>query len=83
VQKETTGFSGVCRSLIIRGEMEMGGWVAIFFNLFSSAIQMACVNFPVFEVKNNIRKPVSETHTYHAQQWPTPLSQQIMRLDTM
>jgi len=29
----------------------MGGWVAIYFNLFSSAIQIACVNFPVFEVK--------------------------------
>jgi len=26
-----------------------GGYI---FNLFSSAIQIACVNFPVFEVKN-------------------------------
>ena len=59
MQKETTDFGGVCKSVIMRGKMEMGGWVAIFFNLFSSAIQIACVNFRVFEVKNNIKNPVS------------------------
>jgi hypothetical protein len=51
----------------MRGEMEMGGWVAIFFNLFSSAIQIACVNFPVFVVKNNIRNPVSVRDVNHCQ----------------
>jgi len=51
----------------MRGEMEMGGWVAIYFNLFSSAIQIACVNFPVFEVKNNIRNPVSVRDVNHCQ----------------
>jgi hypothetical protein len=67
VQKETTDFGSVCESLIMRGEMEMGGWVAIYFNLFSSAIQIACVNFPVFEVKNNIRDPVSVRDVNHCQ----------------
>jgi hypothetical protein len=71
VQKETTDFGGVCKSLIMRGKMEMGGWlggwVAIFFNLFSSAIQIACVNFCVFEVKNNIRNPVSVRDVNHCQ----------------
>jgi len=43
------------------------GWVAIFFNLFSSAIQIACVNFRFFEVKNNIRNPVSVRDVNHCQ----------------
>ena len=51
MQKETTDFGSVCKSLIMRGEMEMGGWVVTFFNLFSSAIQIACVNFPVLRSK--------------------------------
>ena len=67
MQKETTDFGSVCKSLNMRGEMEMGGWVAIFFNLFSSAIQIACVNFLVVEVKNNIRNPVSVRGVNHCQ----------------
>ena len=55
VQKEKTDLSGVCKSLIIRNG---NGWLAgcilfIYLYLFSSAIQMVCVNFPVFD---NIRQ---------------------------
>ena len=40
-------------------EMELGGSVGgIILNLGSSAIQLACVNSPVFGVENNIGKLV-------------------------
>ena len=36
-----------------RGEMEIGGWVGVnILYLLPSAIQLACVNTPVFEVEN-------------------------------
>jgi hypothetical protein len=42
-----------------RGKMEMGRWVGgpiLYFH--SIAIQLACVNCPVFKVENNIGKLV-------------------------
>jgi len=38
----------------------LGGWMGgyIYYS-FSSAIQMACINFPTFEVENNRRNLVS------------------------
>jgi hypothetical protein len=42
-----------------RGQMEMGGWVGgTILYFLSSAIQLACVNCPVFKVENNIGKLV-------------------------
>jgi hypothetical protein len=41
-----------------REQMEMGGWH--YFVFLSSAIQLACVNCPVFKVKNNIGKLVRD-----------------------
>ena len=42
-----------------RGEMEIGGWVGgNILYLLPSAIQLACVNTPVFKVENNIEKLV-------------------------
>ena len=49
------------------GNRWVGRWVAIFFNLFSSAIQIACVNLRLFEVKNNIRNLVSVRDVNHCQ----------------
>ena len=55
----------------------MGG---IILNLVPSAIQLGCVNSPVFRVENHIGKLTKEpitpdgTCTCHVQQWPTPSS---------
>ena len=39
--------------------MEMGGWLGgTILYFFPNAIQLACVNCPVFKVKNNIGKLV-------------------------
>jgi hypothetical protein len=42
-----------------RGQTEMGRWVGgTILYFLSSDIQLACVNCPVFKVKNNIGKLV-------------------------
>jgi hypothetical protein len=60
VQRDKTNLSGVCKTLI-RGKIEMGGWVVVgsILYLLSSVNQMVCVNSPVFDVENNIEKLVS------------------------
>jgi len=42
-----------------RGEMEMGGWVALFCIYFQMQLfKLACVNTPVFKVEHNTEKLV-------------------------
>ena len=56
MQREKTDLSGVCKSLIREEKWKwVGGWVGgNILYLLPSAIQLACVNTPVFKVENNI-----------------------------
>ena len=57
MQRDKIDLSSVCKSLIRGGKWKwVGGWH--YLNLVSSAIQLACVNSPVFRVANNIGKLV-------------------------
>jgi hypothetical protein len=60
VQREKTDPSGVCKSLIRGSKWKwLGGWVVgTILYFLPSAIQLACVNCPIFEVKNNIGKKI-------------------------
>ena len=55
MQREKFDLSSVCKNLIRGGNGN--GWVGgIILNLVPSAIQLGCVNSPIFRVENHIGK---------------------------